>query len=124
MNLLTTTVARIIFALPFGIFGLFHLFQAQNMVGMVPTFVPGGVLWVYLTGIALLAACIAIIANVMAYAASIGLALLLTVFVILIHIPALTTGENVQLSMVNFLKDASLIGGALLVAGVSRGNAS
>ena len=45
MKLLTTTVARYVFAIPFGIFGLFHFMNASQMAGMVP--LPGGVVWVY-----------------------------------------------------------------------------
>ncbi|RMF61025.1 MAG: DoxX family protein, partial [Calditrichaeota bacterium] len=35
MQTLTTTVARVLFALPFGIFGLFHLMNGSQMSGMV-----------------------------------------------------------------------------------------
>ncbi len=56
-------VGRIVFAIPFAIFGLMHLMMANNMAGMVPTYVPGGVFWVYLTGLALVAATISIISK-------------------------------------------------------------
>ena len=58
-QVLTTTVARYLFALPFGIFGVIHFIQGSNMAGMVP--IPGGVIWVYVVGVALLAACVSII---------------------------------------------------------------
>ncbi len=41
MEALTGTVARLIFAIPFGIFGLLHLMSGSKMAGMVP--LPGGV---------------------------------------------------------------------------------
>ena len=34
MQALTSTVARVLFAVPFGIFGLLHLMGGQNMTGM------------------------------------------------------------------------------------------
>ena len=43
MKILTTTIARIIFAIPFLIFGLNHFMKADMMAGMVPSFLPGGV---------------------------------------------------------------------------------
>ncbi len=61
MGALTSTVARYVFAIPFGIFGLLHLMGGQNMAGMVPSWIPGGVFWVYLTGLALMAAAVSII---------------------------------------------------------------
>lgn len=44
MKLLTTTIARIIFAIPFAIFGIMHLTNADKMAGYVP--IPGGAFWV------------------------------------------------------------------------------
>jgi uncharacterized membrane protein len=70
MQALTTTVARVLFALPFGIFGLLHFMGGQNMAGMVPAWIPGGVFWVYLTGLAHIAATVSIIAQKKARLAS------------------------------------------------------
>ena len=54
MQILTTTVARFMFAIPFGVFGLMHLGAGKEMAGMVPDYLPGTVI-VYLTGVALIA---------------------------------------------------------------------
>lgn len=67
MQMLTSTVARILFALPFLVFGLMHFVGADSMAGMVP--VPGGVFWVYLTGVAMVAAAVAIISARMVWLA-------------------------------------------------------
>lgn len=61
MNFPNLVVGRILFAVPFLIFGLFHFTGADNMAGMVPSWLPGGVLWVYLTGVGLVAAPIAVL---------------------------------------------------------------
>ena len=53
MNILTGVVARVVFAIPFLGFGIGHLMNASMMSGMVP--IPGGILWIYVTGVALLA---------------------------------------------------------------------
>ncbi len=60
MQILTTTVARFMFAIPFGIFGIMHLMNAEAMSGMVPSYLPGTFI-VYLTGVALIAATVSII---------------------------------------------------------------
>ena len=59
MKILTDLIARILFVIPLAGFGAGHLMNAGDMAGMVP--VPGGVFWIYLTGIALLAAAVSII---------------------------------------------------------------
>ena len=120
MKLLTTTIARILFALPFGVFGLFHFMGAKDMAGMVP--IPGGVIWIYITGAAMLAACIAIITKKMGKIACLGLALMLLTFIVTIHIPGLGDEATMQMSMVSLLKDMALMGGALTYAGLLNGN--
>jgi len=112
MKVLTSTVGRILFALPFLIFGLFHFMSAEQMAGMVP--VPGGVFWVYFTGVALIAAAVSMLINKYAKLASLLLAALLLVFVLAIHLPAVLGGD--QMAMISLLKDISMAGGALLMA--------
>lgn len=110
-------IGTIIFALPFGIFGLMHLMMANNMTGMVPSFVPGGVFWVYVTGLALVAAAVSIISKKQIYLATLLLAGLLAAFILTIHIPGLMGGN--QMSMAGMLKDLGLLGGSLLIAGLN-----
>ena len=110
MEFLTKTLGRIIFALPFAVFGFMHLSAGKNMAGMVP--VPGGVFWIYFTGIALIAASLGIIFKYAKYAL-LGLALLLVLFALTIHLPGLPA----QSSLLSFLKDLALAGAALTLAG-------
>lgn len=49
------------------------------------------------------------------------LAVLLGLFIVLIHVPGVTQGN--QLSIAMALKDLGLLGGALVIAGISRDNA-
>jgi putative oxidoreductase len=108
------TIGRYLFTLPFAIFGLMHLMNASDMAGMVPSFVPGGVLWVYLTGLALLAASVSFIIQKKVYLAALLTAALMFVFVLTIHLPGLIGGN--MMSMGGILKDLGLAGGALLLA--------
>ncbi|RMG40688.1 MAG: DoxX family protein [Methanobacteriota archaeon] len=109
-------MARVLFALPFGIFGLFHLMNGSQMSGMVPKFIPGGVFWVYLTGIALIAACVSMLIGKMGKLSTLLLSAMLAIFVLTIHLPAVIGGN--MASMTNLLKDIALIGGALTYAGI------
>ena len=113
MHTLTSTGARIIYAVPFAIFGLFHFMNASAMAGMVP--IPGGVFWIYLTGAALIAASISILIRKEARLACLLLALLLAIFALSIHLPGAIDGN--QASVTNMLKDLALAGAALGFAG-------
>lgn len=115
MSVLTTKVARWLYALPFAVFGLFHFMNASAMAGMIPGWLPGGVFWIYLTGFALLAASFSFIIEKKVHLAGQLLALMLVLFVILLHLPGAIEGD--QNSVSALLKDLALAGGALLMAG-------
>ena len=56
------SLGRWFFALPFAIFGLLHYMNADMMAEVsIPAFMPVKILWVYLTGTALIAASVAMI---------------------------------------------------------------
>ncbi|MGF1638080.1 MAG: DoxX family protein [Cyclobacteriaceae bacterium] len=116
MNALTTIVARLLFAVPLAVFGLFHFMGANEMAGMVPSFIPGGVIWVYITGAALLAASLSIIINKQAKLACLLLGIMLLIFALTIHLPAM---EN-QVSMTMLLKDVALAGAAFAFSGILK----
>ncbi len=123
MQSLTTTVARIIFAIPFGIFGLLHLMSGPKMAGMVPPWLPGGAFWVYLTGLALIAAAVSIIMQKMARLSSLLLAAMMGIFVLFLHLPGIFGAENemaTMMSMSALLKDMALGGAALAFAGLAK----
>lgn len=109
-------VGKYLFAIPFLIFGILHLVNAQSMAGFVPGFIPGGVFWVYLTGIAFIAASVSLFVNKQVKLAMQLLALLLIIFVLTIHIPAVMESMN---NMSNLLKDVALAGGALLLGSIA-----
>jgi uncharacterized membrane protein YphA (DoxX/SURF4 family) len=71
-----------------------------------------------LTGIALVAAAAAILTDKMAKLASVLLALLLLVFVLVIHLKGAMAGD--QTSTASLLKDIAIAGGALVFAGTRK----
>lgn len=104
---------RVVYAAPFAVFGLFHFAAADQMAAIVP--VPGGVFWVYLTGVALLAASISLITGKLAKIAAPLLALLIGTFVVTLHLPATgAEGAAGQQAVTSLLKDTALLGAALL----------
>ncbi|MBL8034595.1 MAG: DoxX family protein [Leptospiraceae bacterium] len=117
-----TLIGRILFSLPMIGFGLGHLTSAANMAAMVPAWLPGGVFWVYLTGVALVAAGIAIIINKLTFQAALGLSVLVMTFALTVHLPGMLKGEGMakMMSMVALYKDIAISGAALYIAGQSR----
>ncbi len=118
MNILTTSGARLLYAIPMALFGILHFMNASDMAGMVPSFIPGGVFWVYLTGLGLILAAVSIIIQKKARLACFLLAAMLILFVLTMHVPGLST--DMQDSMPNLLKDTALAGAALSFAGLAN----
>jgi putative oxidoreductase len=116
MQALTTTVARYLFAVPFIIFGLMHFMAAGDMAGMVPSFIPGGVFWVYLTGLALIAGGVSLILKKKDKLAALLLGIMLILFVLAMHLPMVMGGN--QMAMSNVLKDLALAGAAFTYSGL------
>ncbi len=115
MDFLTKTLSRFLFSVPILIFGLFHFMNTQAMAGMVPQWIPGSAFWVILTGIALIAAAVGIMARVWDYWAGFLLGIMLLIFALTIHLPAAIGGD--QMGMTMLLKDTAMAAGAWMYAG-------
>ncbi|NND33937.1 MAG: DoxX family protein [Saprospiraceae bacterium] len=111
-------LGKYIFAIPFLIFGIFHFMNADAMGGMAP----GGSIMVYISGLGLILAAISIFIGKLDKLACVLLALLLLLFIILIHAPGLGDEATMQNSMSGLLKDMGLLGGALMAASKAKDN--
>jgi len=118
MNILTGVFARILFTIPFLAFGVRHLMHAKDMAGMVP--IPGGIIWIYVTGIAMILASIAAITKIQGKIAMLLLALMLIIFVFAVQYPAMISADaNMKMmGTIGLYKDIGLAGGALILAGL------
>jgi len=111
-------IGRLLFALPFGVMGLNHFLMTDVFIGMMSSFIPGGAFSVLLTGALLILGCILIILNKNLRIVCFGLAGLLFIFILTIHIPGLFSLDLkvVQTHLIELLKDTSLMGSAILIA--------
>jgi len=103
-------VGKLMYAGPMAMFGVFHFMGADDMTGYVPDFLPVPVVFVYLTGIALILAAVAIVLGKKAKLATQLLGLMLGLFAVLIHLPGFLNQDPLGSSM--FLKDIALAGAA------------
>jgi uncharacterized membrane protein len=111
-------LACVVFAIIMGLFGIFHLFYADNMAKKVPDYVPGGAIWVYITGIGFVLFALAILLNKFTKLACYSLAAMLLIFILTIHVPMVVSGEDEfikQEALLMMLKDIGLLIAALLV---------
>src|SRR5450432_3476057 len=116
-------IGLILYALVIGFFGVNHFLNGTGFQNTVPSFIPGGIFWVYLTGAALIAASISFLTGIQTKAAGLFLAIFLIVVVLTIHLPALMHSSGsplVSIALTNLIKDTGLAGAALMIAG--RGN--
>ncbi len=109
-------VGRFMFAVPMAMFGIMHFMNAGMMAEMmVPSYIPGALIVVYLTGVALIAAAVAISIDKHGVLASRLLALFLVLTALMVWLPAAMADMS---QAGNLLKDIALAGGALVLSGV------
>jgi putative oxidoreductase len=113
-----STIGRILFAIPFAIFGLNHFLFLSFYIGNVTSFIPLGPYTIILTGIFLIMASLSIVFNKYVKVSTILLAILLLIFILTIHIPGLFDPDKWQFALIELLKDTSLMGGSLMIAGM------
>ncbi|MCB9279444.1 MAG: DoxX family protein [Lewinellaceae bacterium] len=115
-------LGKYLFIIPLLGFGFGHLSNANAMAGMVP--IPGGALWIYVTGIAMLAAAVSIVIGKWDKLATTLLGIMLLIFALSIHLPGMLNAADAmakQGSMGQMMKDIGLAGGAwMYAAGLAR----
>lgn len=100
-------------------FGIFHFLHPRDLLVYVPSFMPGGIIWVKFVGAAFILVAISFFTNRMVKVAGYVLAVLLIIFILSIHIPNyLNAGgkEERQMALINLLKDTAIVGFALHIA--------
>ena len=115
-----TSIGRILFGIPFVLLGLNHFLMIDYYLGMLTSFIPSEAYTMILTGLMLMAAGVSIILNKLVRLSTLLLALLLFIFILTIHIPHLISDTDKTPTLIALLKDISLMGGSLMIAGISR----
>jgi uncharacterized membrane protein len=103
-------MASIIYALAIAAFGISHFMSAEGMKSLLPDYLPGGLFWIYFTGVCLIAAAIAIIIDKNTRLACYLLAAMLLIFGFTIHLrPSFANTFSL------FLKDAAMAMAAIMI---------
>ena len=112
-------VAIYLLSIVLFVFGVFHFLHPHDLLVFVPSFMPGGIIWVYFVGAAFILVALSFLTNKMVKVAGYLLAVLLIVFILSIHLPNYMHAgdkEMRQVALINILKDAAIVGFALHIA--------
>ena len=110
------------FALPMAVFAAQHYTEAKAVATLVPSWIPGHLFWTYFVGTAVLAASASIALKKQARLAAILLAVLLIVFVLLLHIPRIMADPRNVIAWAIALRDVAFSAGAMAFAGAQTEN--
>lgn len=106
-------------AVTMALFGFMHFIYPGFVSTLVPNWIPWHLFWTYFAGIALMAAGIGIILNIMRSLASILLGIMLFLWVIMLHIP-LAIADPVANEWTSVFEALAFSGIALLIADKQR----
>ncbi|MBK9108326.1 MAG: DoxX family protein [Saprospiraceae bacterium] len=101
-------LGKYLLALPMAAFGILHFMHADAMSGMAPF---GGAIMIYITGLCLILFAVSIMIGKYDKLAAVLLAVMLIVFVLVLHLKPAMGGD-----MGSLLKDLAIAGGALMYA--------
>ncbi len=96
-------------------FGVKHLMDGAELAGEVPPFFPGGIVWIYFTGIAMLLAVVSGFIGKWDKLAFTLAGLMILIFAMTIHLRGVAEGGNLR-ALFNLLKDIGLAGACWMYA--------
>lgn len=109
-------VLQIVFAIPWIAFGILHFLYAGFVATLVPSFMPFKLFWTYFTGAAMIAAGISFLAGRFSSLAAKLLGVMLTEFILLIHVPKLAVSFSDITAWTRPLQDISLACACFILA--------
>jgi uncharacterized membrane protein len=110
----------ILYALVIGFLGVNNILKAAGVKNMVPSFIPGGEIWAYITGFCLIAAAIAFLIGKQVRLAGLLLATFLIIVVFTADLAAVNKAPDEIATIYatrNLVKDVGLAAAALIIAG-------
>lgn len=105
---------KVLYFFPLFLFGIMHFTYPAYFEFLVPNFVPGGIFWVYFSGVALSSSSLAIILKIIPKIAIACLLLFVLTFIVTVDIPGVIYGEDTFRFAISLLKDLSLFSGTCL----------
>jgi uncharacterized membrane protein len=107
---------RLFFAIPLAVFGSEHFTLTANIAALVPPWIPAHMFWVYLVGVAFLAAALSIVVLVQARLAAALVGMTLLIFVFAMDLPAAVANPGNRFFWALALRELAFSGGAFAFA--------
>jgi len=108
---------RLCFAIPLAVFGTEHFTDTSDIATMVPSWIPAHTFWVYLVGVALMAAALSIALKVQSRLAATLLGVMFFSFVVLMDMPAALAEPNNRIAWTLALRELAFASGGFAFAG-------
>lgn len=98
----------------FAVFGFLHFGPLEFSLPYIPSYLPFPAFWVYFSGACLIAFSVSAWIGKLDKLAALLLALMMLLFVLLIHIPGAIAGDFIQ--TIGIFRDTAMMGAALMYA--------
>lgn len=116
---IVSRIAIYLLAVILIVYGLLHIFKPKYLVTYIPVSLPGGIVWAYVVGVALILVGLSFIFNKWVKFTGYLLAILLLVSMIPVHLSNsihASNNEDKILAFIEFLKDTAIACFALHIA--------
>lgn len=110
----TAKIGKWLFASVFSAFGFMHFGPLEFSLSYVPTYLPFPPVWVYFSGICLIAFSVSAWVGKLDKLAAYLLALMMGLFVLMVHIPGALAGDFAH--AIGIFRDTAMLGAALMYA--------
>ena len=110
-------LGRFCFGASLPVFGILHFIYIDYVASVIPDWIPGHVFWGYLTGVAHIAAGLAIVSGIQARLAATMLGIMFGSWVLILHIPRVAVRLHDPNEWCSMFIATALCGGAWLIAG-------
>ncbi len=108
---------RLCYAIPLAVFGSEHFSDTADIATLVPSWIPAHTFWVYLVGVALIAAALSITLKVQSRLAATLLGAMFCSFVLLMDIPGVVAQPGDRFSWALAWRELAFASGAWALAG-------
>lgn len=110
-------LGRVFEAAPLATFGALHLAAAQGLMGMIPTYLPWPLFWVYFVGFGLIATALSLIFDRFVRWSGLLCGVMFLLFVAMMDIPAVAGGQHDRFAFTLVAREAVFGCGLLALAG-------
>ncbi len=110
-------LGRVFVAAPLATFGALHLAAAQGLMGMVPTYMPWPLFWVYLVGFGLIATALSLIFDRLVRWSGLLCGVMFLLFVAMMDLPGVIAQQHDRFAFALLARETAFGCGLLALAG-------